>query len=301
MELAKQCKQLESKIEHSVYSIQEFISMMKESGKDVYISVSGGNDSIVMMDIIRRFVDPNIKAVFCNTGNEYPEIVKFIKSLENVDIIRPEYSIKDIIYKFGFPLVSKEQSQYIREAKSTKSEKLLDIRMNGRKDGFKGKISDKHKHLVYQPFNVSEKCCYYLKKKPFKDYEKKNNSVPFLGIRINESQLRKSEFHKRCGSMNSYTGHIASYPVSLFTKQDIYDYIERFNVPYCEIYDYEEIDSTGCAACGFGLHRDNSRLVFIYEHYPKFYNQVMNYKNNGVTYKEALLTCGVDLPCQILF
>jgi 3'-phosphoadenosine 5'-phosphosulfate sulfotransferase (PAPS reductase)/FAD synthetase len=32
----------------------------------------------VLLDIVRRFVDKNITTVFYNTGNEFPEILKFV-------------------------------------------------------------------------------------------------------------------------------------------------------------------------------------------------------------------------------
>jgi 3'-phosphoadenosine 5'-phosphosulfate sulfotransferase (PAPS reductase)/FAD synthetase len=100
-----------------------------------------------MLDIIRRHVDRNVPAVFCNTGNEYPEVVKFVRQTENLTIIRPEMNVRQIIEKYGFPLISKEQSRYINQAKHTKSEKLLNIRLYGGKKGI-GKISEKWKFLI---------------------------------------------------------------------------------------------------------------------------------------------------------
>ncbi|MDR0606333.1 MAG: phosphoadenosine phosphosulfate reductase family protein [Bacteroidales bacterium] len=112
---------LEQKIDHAVTVVSSF--MEKVQGK-VFVSYSGGKDSLCTLDIIRRFIDRDIPAVFCNTGNEYPEVVKFVRQTENVTIIRPELNIRQIVEKYGFPLISKEQSQYIRQAKHTHSEKL---------------------------------------------------------------------------------------------------------------------------------------------------------------------------------
>ena len=77
---------LSQKIDHAVGTVEAFLS---RTGKVPYVSFSGGKDSTVLLDIVRRFVDRDIKAVFCNTGNEYPEIVRFVRSTENVTIIRP--------------------------------------------------------------------------------------------------------------------------------------------------------------------------------------------------------------------
>jgi 3'-phosphoadenosine 5'-phosphosulfate sulfotransferase (PAPS reductase)/FAD synthetase len=72
---------LEQKIDHSVGVVSVFMERM--NGK-LYASVSGGKDSGVMLDIIRRFVDKTVPAVFCNTGNEYPEVVKFVRQTDNI-------------------------------------------------------------------------------------------------------------------------------------------------------------------------------------------------------------------------
>jgi len=52
------------KIDHTVGVVSAFLS---EVNGQAYISYSGGKDSGVMLDIIRRFVNCNIPAVFCNT------------------------------------------------------------------------------------------------------------------------------------------------------------------------------------------------------------------------------------------
>jgi 3'-phosphoadenosine 5'-phosphosulfate sulfotransferase (PAPS reductase)/FAD synthetase len=101
---------LEQKIDHTVGTIEDFLS--KTDGKG-YISFSGGKDSTVLLDIARRFVRRDLPAVFSNTGNEFPETVQFVHSLHNITIIRPKIRIPDVLAKYGFPLVSKEQSQYI--------------------------------------------------------------------------------------------------------------------------------------------------------------------------------------------
>jgi 3'-phosphoadenosine 5'-phosphosulfate sulfotransferase (PAPS reductase)/FAD synthetase len=117
---------LEQKIDHSVGVVSSF--MEKMNGK-IAASYSGEKDSSVMLDIIHRYVNKNVPAVFCNTGNDYPEVVKFVRQPDNVTVIRPEMHIRQIIEKYGFPLIGKEQSRYIRQAKHTHSEKLRNIRL----------------------------------------------------------------------------------------------------------------------------------------------------------------------------
>jgi len=164
---------LHQKIDHAAGTIEKFLNETK--GK-AYISFSGGKDSTVLLDIVRRFVDKNIVAVFCNTGNEYPEIVQFVKTFDNVTIIRPKMKFREVIERYGFPLISKEQSKYIHDLKYTKSDITRQKRIYGtryKKGGFLlGKVSDKWMFLKDAPFDISDTCCTILKKDPFKLYLK---------------------------------------------------------------------------------------------------------------------------------
>ena len=78
----------------------------------VVISFSGGKDSTVLLDIARRLF-PSIRAVFSNTGLEYPEIQAFVKEHDNVDIVRPKMTFRDVITNYGYPLISKEVAEAI--------------------------------------------------------------------------------------------------------------------------------------------------------------------------------------------
>lgn len=162
---------LSQKIDHSLGVIDQFYSFNKGL---VYVGFSGGKDSSVLLHLIRRVFDKECLGVFCNTGNEFPDIIKFVRSVSNVQIIRPQYTVKQIIDQYGFPLISKEQSKYIREAKHTKNEQVYQRRMFGKRgSAFQGCISDKWKFLTKAPFEVSERCCEFLKKSLFINLKKK--------------------------------------------------------------------------------------------------------------------------------
>lgn len=153
-----------------------------------YVSFSGGKDSTVLLDLARR-IYPDIKGVFIDTGLEYPEIRKFVKSFENIDIIRPKMSFPDVIQRYGYPVVTKEQSAFIREYRTTHSEKLRDIRINGNKYG-RGKIQKKWRHLIEAPFGVGDKCCDIMKKLPDTEYVKQSGMFPIIGTMASESKQR---------------------------------------------------------------------------------------------------------------
>lgn len=287
---------LHQKIDHALGTVEAFIA---RTGKVPYVSFSGGKDSTVLLDMIRRFLKPDMKAVFCNTGNEFPEIVKFVRRTENVTVIRPEMTVRQVLEKYGFPLISKEQALYIRQAKTTKSAKLLALRLNGtdQKNGMVyGKISEKWKYLIKAPFMLSEKCCECLKKKPFAKYNKQTGEVPILGVMAGESRGRMRGYIARGGCNSFNENHPMSYPLSIWTDADIWAYLKEFKAPYCELYD-QGADRTGCMFCGFGAHIEKtSRFARLRVLHPKAYDIFMSYKNNGVTYREALERIGVQLP-----
>ena len=163
---------LELKIMKTEQRIIEWVSYYGIDG--VYVSFSGGKDSTVLLHICRKLY-PNIKALYIDTGLEYPEVKQFVKTWDNVDIIRPKMSFREVINKYGYPVISKEQSQYISKYRNAKSEKTKETRLNGNKWG-RGKISEKWKFMIDSPFLISDQCCNVMKKNPAKEYEKKNNT-----------------------------------------------------------------------------------------------------------------------------
>lgn len=203
---------LEQKIDHAIGTVEAFLA---KTGKPVYVSFSGGKDSTVVLDLVRRFVNPDIKGVFCNTGNEYPEIIRFVKSTPNVTIIRPRLTVREVLDKYGFPLISKEQAHGIRQARTTKSEKLRNVRLYGtnRAKGYTaGKIAERWKPLLTAPFMVSELCCDCLKKRPFHAYQRETGELPIIGTMAGESELRKQQYIKRGGCNSFKPDKLGSYP-----------------------------------------------------------------------------------------
>ena len=164
---------LNQKIDHSLGVIDQFISRLE--GK-VYVSFSGGKDSTVLLDLC-RIINPNIKAVFCNTGNEYPDIVRFVRELKstpgyNIEIITPKIKPVEVFENYGFPLISKETSRCIYDVKFSKSEKLINHRLYGEGGKTKGKLPIKWRFLVNEEFKISDFCCKKLKKEKKADYSK---------------------------------------------------------------------------------------------------------------------------------
>ena len=287
----------DQKLDHAVATVENFCSRLH--GR-VFVSFSGGKDSTVLLDLVRRFVDKNCPAVFCNTGAEYPDVVHFVHSFDNVIIIKPAQTFKQVIEQRGFPLVSKEQSHYIRQARHTKSEKLRALRLNidGEKRKF-GFISKKWRYLVHERYDVSEECCDILKKRPFKKYCRETGTRPMIATTCDESMLRMEQYVRRGGCSTFEKNKEVSYPLSIWTDQDIYTYIDKFNLRLCDLY-AKGFVRTGCMACGFGAHIDKERFNLLNKTCPRVAKKILCYENHGTKYKDALLAAGCSLPHELL-
>lgn len=90
---------------------------------NVCISFSGGKDSTVLLHIARQ-IYPDIKAVFSNTGLEYPEIREFVNGFDNVDIVTPSMNFGQVISQYGYPLIGKEVAEAIYYARRIHSQNV---------------------------------------------------------------------------------------------------------------------------------------------------------------------------------
>lgn len=75
----------------------------------VYVGFSGGKDSTVLLDLVRRAF-PDVPAVFIDTGLEYPEIRKFVETIPNVTWLKPDMNFKKVIQTYGYPVIGKKTS-----------------------------------------------------------------------------------------------------------------------------------------------------------------------------------------------
>lgn len=286
---------LEAKIERSKRLISEWL----ETYPEAYISFSGGKDSTVLLHIARQ-IEPDIKAIFCNTGLEYPEIVQFVKQQDNVKIIKPEVNFKEVIIKYGYPFISKDISRAVYEAKkvSVGKHQYRIEQFNGTFKNNNGTKSiydySKYKDLLNADFELSNQCCNIMKKKPLHNYKH-----PMVGVLADESKNRLNNWTKYgCNIFNSKSP--ISRPLMIWTEQDILQYIKQNNLTIASVYgEIIEVNNhkpcisdcgnslkcsgvqrTGCIFCGFGAHLDKrnngvSRFVLLRKSHPKLYDYCM--------------------------
>ena len=295
---------LELKIMKTQQRIREWVS---EYGVDgVYVAFSGGKDSTVLLHIVRNLY-PSVEGVFANTGNEFPEIVQFVRKQDNIKWVRPRKSFAKVLKEEGYPIISKKTSRMLRDLKNpkptnVKSRKLYLSDYTLDKEGnittIKNsafKVAYKHRYLIDSPFKVSEKCCNYLKKYPMTDYEKVSGKKPIIGTQANESKMRESVYLQT--GCNNFKGGKCQ-PLGFWTEQDVLKYIVANKLPIASVYgDIVEVNGkykttgesrTGCVACGFGCSMwktdDDNRYLRLEQTHPKLHNHVIN----NLGFKEVL-------------
>lgn len=285
---------LERKIRVTQLRIMEWY--IKWEGQ-VYVSFSGGKDSTVLLDLARRCY-PDIEAVFCDTGLEYPEIREFVKSKKNVTWIHPvkydrkkrewvRTSFKNVIDKEGYPVVSKSVSKRVRNWKNGNRSNWI-LKSFNNENTYNSLNMGKWTYLKDAPFKISEKCCNVMKKQPFHLFNKETGKYPIVGTMAEESAQRElSWLQTGCNLFNG--NNSISKPMSFWTEQDILQYLKICNIPYCSVYGDIVIDDgdilsitglkrTGCMFCCLGVQHDKTpnRFQRMKETHPKQYEYCIN-------------------------
>lgn len=276
---------------------------IKNEGK-VYVSFSGGKDSTVLLDMVRR-IYPEVPAVFIDTGLEYPELRDFVKTIDNVIWLKPEMNFRRVIETYGYPIISKRIAGYVSSAKNNPNcvrAKYLKGEIDNTMFGGNGKWS----FLIDAPFKVSDYCCNKMKKEPNKHFAKKTGLRPIFGTMASESQNRKQHWLRNgCNVFDNKEPK--SQPLSFWTEQDILEYLYQYKIPYASVYGEIVQDKngkykttgchrTGCVYCGFGCHleKEPNRFQKLKETHPKLWNYCMKpWENGGLGMKEVLDYIGV--------
>lgn len=296
---------LERKIRISQTRILEWIL---KNGKDhVAVSFSGGKDSTVLLDLVRR-VDTSIPAIFSDTGLEFPEIREFALSYENVIRVRPEMNFFKVLRTLGYPLISKDVSTQIEAARNNTNKRSQKSRLKFLGlDTFVGKDGvereswfnvDKWLPLLQLPIPISVKCCENIKEKPIAKYQKEHGLLPFVGTMASESRRRQRGWLSNgCNAFDIASPR--SMPLAFWTEQDIFNYIRQFDIPICSVYGEIVPESstsvrskngvclrctgrqrTGCIFCAYGAHLElrelgSNRFQELARTHPQLYDYCM--------------------------
>lgn len=180
------------------------------------VAFSGGKCSLVALHLAKQVDTYNrITAVYNDTGVAYPQTKEYVKQTTRqlhspVIITEPETTFWKVVDEHGLP----EES-----------------RANG-----------------------EPKCCYYLKLKPMREVVRKHNfDLLITGEQATESRQRTLTFFKK-GEAFTYRNWYKTTlrkckPLSIWTEQDIWQYIENHELPVHPAYKQYDIARLGCLPC----------------------------------------------------
>ena len=299
---------LDRKIQITQNRIQEWYMHYKGN---VYVSFSGGKDSTVLAHLTKQLF-PDVPLVFSNTGLEYTSIQKFARDAGAI-FIYPKMGFVNVVYTYGYPLISKEVAEAIYYARRIrygdvtatdgaktvirKRQELLGLRIVSVLNGETGAMDDaksmfnKEKWLPAAqelPFAISHYCCMVMKKMPMKNYAHATNRKPIIGTLTDESRMRKQAWIRHgCNAFDSKSP--SSQPMSFWTEQDVLKFIKESNIEIADVYGdictndnkkflyCSKCDRTGCVYCGFGAHsKGDNRFLTLAEVEPRKYDYCMS-------------------------
>ena len=270
-----QANPYEWKVEHAKDVIREFVEHEGENG--VYVSFSGGKDSLVLLHLVRS-IYPNVPAVFANTGIEFPEQVNFVRSFENVTEVYPIKHFPKILKEDGIVYPSKEVAMYVKDALNGVNYAVKGFEgkdKNGNENRYKARFK-RWAYLLNCGVKISPDCCKLMKELPMIEYEKNYSKSPIIGTRAEESFRRAVGWMK--SGCNSFDGkRPKSTPLSLWMERDVWRYVDENGIKLSTMYTEGGMSRTGCMFCPVPIaHKDMKNIEYSRTHHPKMYDTMMH-------------------------
>lgn len=146
---------------------------------------------------------------------------------------------------------------------------------------------------ILKECKFSQHCCKLLKKEPSERKQAELDvDVIVKGLMASESRARMLSFSTRGHIFESHRPHINNdqdgfyhvSPISLWTDQDVWDYIHKYNLEYSPLYDItytaqdgttQHIKRNGCIMCGTDLQFKDNHLSILKQTHPKAWHSCM--------------------------
>lgn len=250
------------------------------------VSISGGSDSDVMLDMIqalepeKNYPQDRIHYVWFDTGLEYTATKQHLKYLEEkygitIERRKAKTPVPIGCKNYGVPFMNKQVSKYISRLQAhgfqwedepfevlleryPKCKSALMWWCNKYNETGPINISNCRKlkeFLIENPpaFPISPRCCDGAKKDVAHDYIREvKATINMVGIRKAEGGVRATAYNS-CFSEANGRGDIAQFrPLFFMTNRDKVIYCERRDVVHSDLYTKHGFPRTGCACCPFG-------------------------------------------------
>lgn len=256
-----------------------------EDHERVFVSVSGGKDSDIMLDLMWRLAGDRVTYVWFDTGLEWDATLRHLAALENrysIEIrrIKAYRPVAWCVKEYGQPFISKLISHMIDHLQryGFKWEDLPFEQLfpsypriksylkwwcnsyvcNGNQRMNQWNIcrhNSLKQFLMLSPpsFKISERCCYYAKKRTSELFVKSEDwDLSVTGIRQLEGGVRALHY-KEC--YNAGRKGVDMYrPLFWFNEDDERVYADHFEVTHSDCYTVMGFTRTGCIGCPFNSH-----------------------------------------------
>lgn len=265
--------------------VREWKMTCIKNGKDYAVSV-GGLDSITLLAFCREVLQEDVKGVSVSILED--KSIQAVHKEMHVIPITPAKTKAAVLQEYGFPVISKLTAAKIERLQTPNDDSpIIRAYMTGDLGAWghfghneKFKIPDKwiekfgglyadmrpDLDCKVAPFKVSDKCCYWLKELPARQYQEEHNIWPYLGLMQSEGGRRQYSLRMHgCNYVGKSTAR--SCPFNYFNRQDLLQLALDLNVHVPEIYGEIKEDlngdlqttraqRTGCSMCGFGIQLD---------------------------------------------
>lgn len=207
----------------------EFQNRNKEN--ENIVAFSGGKDSIVMHDILKRS-GVKFRVVYSPPSVDTPELINFIDKY--------------------YPDVYKQPYKKNKKGQEITMWTLL-------------------RNRAMPPTRVARYCCDILKERTGQA-----GDTIYTGVRWAESNKRSKQ-----SMVGFWKKKIMVKPIIDWTDEEVWEYIKKYNLPYCELYD-QGWDRLGCIGCPL-----SSNQVKEMELYPKYKANYISAFNGMIEYRKS--------------
>ena len=158
----------------------------------------------------------------------------------------------------------------------------------------------------FPDLRISHSCCNFIKEQPSQKLQKKLGcDTIFRGLMASESRRRTFTFLDYGFLYTVKTNYLYSSPISIWTDDDVLEYIKSRNCPYAPLYDLADDDGNklfkrnGCWTCGTGLAYKGNNIEILRKHYPKKWRALMEY---GMAKEMKTFACAIsdDVKLNVL-